>query len=40
MPQEEILPQTPWDVPPAKWERYLSLPPLPKVTGPPEDWAR
>lgn len=38
LPQNELLPATPWDAPPALWERALTLPPLPPVTGPPDDW--
>jgi hypothetical protein len=38
LPQNELLPTTPWDAPPALWERALTLPPLPPVTGPPDDW--
>lgn len=40
LPQTELLPEKPWDLPPMMWERYLDLPPLPTVTGPPDDWPR
>jgi len=38
LPDSELLPEKAWDLPPMVWERFVTLPAMPPVTGPPDDW--